>query len=52
MNLKDDIEEIIATGEQLPPEMTYADIVETIKDDPTFNGSKIVDSKGGSDDGS
>ncbi len=52
MTLKDDIEEIVATGEQLPPEMTHADIVETIKDDPTFNGSIIVDKNGGSDDGS
>lgn len=40
---EDDIDVIVATGEELPPEMWGPEMQETPMTSPMFNGEKVVD---------
>lgn len=39
----DDMDEIIESGERLPPEMREPDMPETTLNMPIYNGSEVID---------
>lgn len=42
-DIDSDLEEIMETGDRLPPEMYEAGMPDTIMQNPVFDGEKIVD---------
>jgi len=42
-NIDSDLEEIMETGDRLPPEMYELGMPDTIMQKPVFDGEKIVD---------